>query len=199
MCSLASRTKRKHRSLRRGPPSSLTRFGKRARSTCREVTVGANICHQHTSYSHHLVDTQDVEKSADVGDHIGAIGQGYREELYNKLFEDNKNVSFWLTCDKGLMNPSEIARHRWHEAMRQIALRIREQQAPPAYDTHRAHSQHDGVPDVRAMLPNLRASHIVPKLRQMAITQELHSNDRHEALVRFLRFSPDGNFLVTSR
>lgn len=164
------------------------------------MTVGVDFFYP-LSYSHHPVldsASQDVEKSADVGDHTGAIGQGYREE-YNRLLEDTTNVSFWLTCDKNLMSASEIARHRWHEAMRQIALRIREKQAPPAYDSHHTRPQHSEVPDIRGMLPNLRASHIVPKLHQMAITQELHSNDRHEALVRFLRFSPDGNFLVTSR
>ncbi|KIP12841.1 hypothetical protein PHLGIDRAFT_32714 [Phlebiopsis gigantea 11061_1 CR5-6] len=150
---------------------------------------------KHLSRSDH---GQDVEKIADVTDHVGAIGQGYREELYDRLFEDSKNVPFWLTCDKSLMSASEIARHRWHEAMRQLALRIREQQAPPAYDSHHTRPLHDGVPDIRGMLPNLRASHLIPKLRQMAITQELHSDDRHEALVRFLRFSPNGNFLVTS-
>lgn len=190
---------RRHHSLRFGPPFNPTKSGRRARSICLGVTVCSDICYTY-DYPHRSdSDGQDVEKIADVTDHVGAIGQGYREELYDRLFEDSKNVPFWLTCDKSLMSASEIARHRWHEAMRQLALRIREQQAPPAYDSHHTRPLHDGVPDIRGMLPNLRASHLIPKLRQMAITQELHSDDRHEALVRFLRFSPNGNFLVTSR
>ena len=78
------------------------------------------------------------------------------------------------------MSKREIARHRWHEAQRRIN------------EMHRAAKLTD-------LVQNLQAPDLQARLQRMDITKELKGTDAHQALVRFLDFSPDGMFLVTAR
>lgn len=50
--------------------------------------------------------------------------------------------------------------------------------------------------ELRGLIRSSRVARLAPKLRDFAPTQEF---DAHQALVRHLQFSPNGNFLATSR
>ncbi len=50
--------------------------------------------------------------------------------------------------------------------------------------------------ELRGLIRSSRVARLAPKLRDFAPTQEFAA---HQALVRHLQFSPNGNFLATSR
>lgn len=101
------------------------------------------------------------------------------------------SVDFWVAHDRNLMKPSEKARHRWHEAVRRVIhdqRKIAGRRVTPSDRSQFAH-----------LLLSLSGLKSVPRLRSMTITGEHHINEAHNALVRCIQFSPEGQYLVTSR
>ncbi|KAI0736389.1 hypothetical protein BC629DRAFT_484921 [Irpex lacteus] len=99
-------------------------------------------------------------------------------------------VDFWAAHDRNLMKPSEKARHRWHEAVRRVIhdqRKIAGRRVTPSDRSQFAH-----------LLLSLSGLKSVPKLRSMTITGEHRINEAHNALVRCIQFSPEGQYLVTS-
>lgn len=126
------------------------------------------------------------------------IGFHRRHQSVAREVLESSTVSFWLSVDKAAMKSNEIARYRWHEAVRRIL------------DSH--HVQHNGSrgrPNLTSairfahlhnLVPSVRSSDMIQKLQQMELTQKVVDDDTvSEGLVKFLEFSPDGKLLVTSR
>ncbi len=89
------------------------------------------------------------------------------------------------------MTKEEIVRHRWHEATRRTIKGLREAAREQSQSRRFAHPSN--------MVYALMANDVIRRFEKMAITQQLHIDDTHDALVRFSQFSPDGKSLVTSR
>ncbi|KAI0773349.1 quinon protein alcohol dehydrogenase-like superfamily [Irpex lacteus] len=88
------------------------------------------------------------------------------------------------------MNPAERARYRWHEAVRRII-----------HDQRKATGRHVTPSDCSKfahVLLSRAVSKSARKLRDMTITGEHHINKAHNAFVRCIQFSPEGQYLVTS-
>ncbi len=141
------------------------------------------------------IDTQDIELQSS-----NPIGFRHRQRTSIRSPTERPTVSFWLSYDKELMTTKEIVRHRWHEATKRTIEDLREA-ARYNYGkvATRKQSQSSRFAHLSSVVPTLRATDVIPKLEKMAITQQLHIDDTHDALVRFLQFSPDGKSLVTSR
>ena len=88
--------------------------------------------------------------------------------------------SFWIACDRSSMNKHEIARYRWLEAGRRII------------EVHRSRKREV----IRSIA---EAPAYTRKLEGLEVAYELTAENAHKALVRVLKFSPDGRSLVTAR
>ena len=120
----------------------------------------------------------------------GGIGFRHREPSNAASASEKVELSpdFWATVNKASLSEREIAIHRWHEAFRRVLdHRLKKNSSEDPLIDHERH--------IRRLVPGLHAS----KLLRMAITEELGVELAHKALVRFMQFSPDGRFLVTSR
>ena len=91
------------------------------------------------------------------------------------------------------MEGSARARHRWHEAVRRVIedARMRAGRPAPQASPRFAH--------LTSVAVNTLRFDTINKLQSMTISMEHQINEKHEALVRCLQFSPDGKYLVTSR
>ena len=99
----------------------------------------------------------------------------------------DKKVSWYLDVDEKLMTDSERSRHLWAEAYRRVIQDLFQRDP-----TSRTRSW-------RTLPAAVRDNAIISKLARMSISEHLKVSERHDATVRFLQFSPDGNLLATSR
>jgi len=90
--------------------------------------------------------------------------------------------------------PTPARRARFVQAIRSV---IMAQQGPTGISRASLFSPECGrQEELRGLIRSSRVARLAPKLRDFAPTQEF---DAHQALVRHLQFSPNGNFLATSR
>lgn len=123
------------------------------------------------------------------------------------VVRESTKVSFWLTVDKSVLDPPAVARHRWREAIRRVRELVRDDpppdSPPPPYDANPSgsvSSKASGMFQLNDMVRRSREEKVIPKLKRMGIMSEpLVGEDVHAALVRSVKFSPDGKQLVTSR
>ena len=108
----------------------------------------------------------------------------------------------------GLGNPA--ARARWSNAVKSVTVMLRSASAAsggfnmPSSPRRQRTMSSDGSRGVRkvtdfppeVIMKASRVAALVPRLKSLETTQDLAA---HQALVRHLQFSPNGNFLATSR
>lgn len=111
--------------------------------------------------------------------------------------EPKVDDTFWALEDKKSMTPAEVAIYHWHEGMRRAVIKAKEGKKAGDGNDKGKLTVITNSSIVKAW--DVVTATNVPQLERMSIVQELQTQEAHGAVVNFLKFSPDGKHLVTSR